>query len=76
MGYVNTFAGIAMVLTVPFLGAIADKTGHLKPWLPSTLAVSVCAFGLWVTPDSLQQGLGLLPVLGALIVMNVAFACA
>ena len=76
VGYVNTFAGIAMALTVPFLGAIADKTGHLKPWLlTSTLAVSVCAFGLWwVTPDSLQQGLGLLPVLGALIVMNVAFA--
>lgn len=76
VGYVNTFAGIAMALTVPFLGAIADKTGHLKPWLlTSTLSVSVCAFGLWwVTPDSLQQGLGLLPVLGALIVMNVAFA--
>lgn len=76
VGYVNTVAGITMALTVPFLGAIADKTGRLKPWLlTTTLAVSICTFGLWwVTPDTLQQGGGLYPVLGALIVMNVAFA--
>ena len=58
VGYVNTVAGIIMALTVPFLGAIADKTGRLKPWLlTTTLVVSACSFALWwVRPDTLQQG--------------------
>ena len=78
VGYVNTTAGVIMALTVPFLGAIADKTGRLKPWLTcSVLVVSIAAFALWsVTPDVLQQGTGLVPILVVLIVMNVAFAYA
>ena len=78
VGYVNTVAGIIMALTVPFLGAIADKTGRLKPWLlTTTLVVSACSFALWwVRPDTLQQGGGLFAVLAALILMNVAFAYA
>ena len=78
VGYVNTVAGIIMALTVPFLGAIADKTGRLKPWLlTTTLVVSACSFALWwVRPDTLQQGGSLFAVLAALILMNVAFAYA
>lgn len=76
IGYVNTFAGVVMALTVPFLGAIADKTGRLKPWLfVSTVMVSCSAFALWwVTPDALNNGVGLTTILGALIFMNVFFA--
>ena len=76
VGYVNTVAGVVMALTVPFLGAIADKAGRLKPWLSVSIAVvAACAFSLWwVTPD--YNGLGLYPILGILILMNVAFAYA
>lgn len=78
VGYVNTVAGVVMALTVPFLGAIADKAGRLKPWLSVSIAVvAACAFSLWwVTPDALTNGLGLYPILGILILMNVAFAYA
>lgn len=78
VGYVNTIAGVAMALTVPFLGAIADKAGRLKPWLSVSIClVALCAFLLWwVTPDALDNGIGLYPILGALILMNIAFAYA
>ena len=62
-------------LTVPFLGAIADKTGRLKPWLLTTaLVVSACSFALWwVRPDTCNRAGGSIwpPDL-----MNVAFAYA
>lgn len=78
VGYVNTIAGVAMALTVPFLGAIADKAGRLKPWLfVSVSVVALCAFALWwVTPDALEGGIGLYPILGVLILMIIAFAYA
>ncbi len=78
VGYVNTAAGVIMALTVPFLGAIADKVGRLKPWLAVAVSVvALCAFLLWwVTPNALDQGMGLMPILGMLIAMNIAFAYA
>ena len=33
IGYLNASAGFAMALTVPFMGAIADKIGRRKPWI-------------------------------------------
>lgn len=78
VGYVNTAAGVIMALTVPFLGAIADKVGRLKPWLAVAVGVVAgCAILLWwVTPNALEQGMGLLPILATLIAMNIAFAYA
>ena len=43
----------------------------------SVSVVALCAFALWwVTPDALEGGIGLYPILGVLILMNIAFAYA
>ena len=44
----QTFAGLAMALTAPFLGAYADESGPRKPWVIgfSLLCIFSC-FGLW-----------------------------
>ena len=56
IGYVQSFSAWLVALTIPFLGAIADKDGRRKPWVIGTaIAISLASIGLWwVTP---QQGL-------------------
>lgn len=46
------WAGWAVLLTVPLLGAAVDRTGPRKPWLAAVLALSVplTASLWWVTP--------------------------
>ena len=58
IGYLNAVAGFIMALTVPFMGAIADKIGRRKPWIVvSHIFLVVTAIALWwVMPDG--QGLG------------------
>ena len=34
------------LLTIPFLGAIADKDGRRKPWVLGTAIMSVASIGL------------------------------
>ncbi len=73
IGYLNAVAGFIMALTVPFMGAIADKIGRRKPWIVvSHIFLVVTAIALWwVMPDG--QGLGLLVTFALLLVMIVAF---
>ena len=46
-------AGLAFALTAPFLGAVADARGGLKPWIFTfTFACALASAGLWlVAPD-------------------------
>lgn len=47
-GYINGIAGLAVALTAPFIGAIADNVGKRKPWvLGAVLVMSPTMFFLW-----------------------------
>lgn len=47
-GWTLGVAGLAVALTAPVFGAIADHTGLLKPWLAAlTLAGALFTAGLW-----------------------------
>lgn len=37
IGYLNAVSGALLALTIPFLGAIADKQGRRKPWIAGTV---------------------------------------
>ena len=73
IGYLNAFAGFLLMLSAPFLGAIADKNGRRKPWVfGSVLVMVVGAMCLWfVLPGG--EGIGIYPALGILLVISVAF---
>lgn len=47
-------AGVAVALTGPLFGAIADQSGRRKPWIATLTAIAVAsAAGMWfVEPDS------------------------
>ncbi len=49
----QTLAGLAIALTAPLLGAIADTSGRKLPWIAALSVVAVvCAASLWIlTPD-------------------------
>lgn len=73
IGYLNASAGLAMALTVPFMGAIADKIGRRKPWIVgSHLVLAATAISLWwVLPGG--QGIGVSGAFAVLFLMIVAF---
>ena len=74
IGYLNAVSGAFLALTVPFLGAIADKHGRRKPWIAGTVAfMGIGACLLWlIKPNAdastLWFGFGLL------LLINIAFA--
>lgn len=66
----QTFAGLFIAFTAPFLGSFADMTGRKRPWFwaLATIAV-VCAASLWgLQPD----GTGLIFALAAFWIGFVA----
>ncbi len=47
-GFATAAAGIIIALTSPFVGAIADATGHRKPWIATFgLLLILGSLGLW-----------------------------
>ena len=74
IGYLNATAGFILMLTAPFLGAIADKNGRRKPWVAATVMVMVVGAGLlwFVLPQG--GGVGIVWALLILLVISVAFA--
>lgn len=74
IGYLNAASGAFLALTVPFLGAIADKHGRRKPWIAGTVSfMAAGAVLLWfikpnADPATLWWGFGLL------LLINIAFA--
>lgn len=74
IGWINTASGVALALTAPFLGAIADKNGRRKPWVAFTvLFMSVGACLLWfVLPGG--QGIGVPATFALLLAISIAFA--
>lgn len=66
-GYAAGFAGLAVALLSPPLGAIADAAGPRKPWIAGLgLIMAVCAFGLWFAEPRVPYGLTLALVLFAI----------
>ena len=74
IGYLNSGVGLLLALTVPFLGAIADKNGRRKPWVAGTVVVmSLCACALWwILPGN--GGLGISLGFCLLFVLAASFA--
>ncbi|WP_111497072.1 MFS transporter [Marinobacter bohaiensis] len=78
-GQIVGISGIAIAILAPILGAIADQSGRLKPWLITFTLVCVTATGmLWfITPQTDQfweaafwVGLGILGAEFAFIFYN------
>jgi UMF1 family MFS transporter len=67
-------AGVAVALSGPLLGAIADQTGRRKPWIAVLTAIGVVATAcLWfVTPDA-TVWMALIPVVIAAFGVEGAF---
>ena len=76
IGYLNASAGAFMALTIPFMGAIADKIGRRKPWIvASHAALAVVAVMLWwILPAGSGIGIGL--GFALLLVLLIAFGYA
>ena len=73
IGYLNASAGAIMALSIPFMGAIADKIGRRKPWIAAShVVLGVTAILLWwVLPT--DGGLGVSVAFVLLLVLLVAF---
>ena len=78
IGYLNAGAGAFMALTIPFLGAIADKIGKRKPWIfGSHILMVVIAISLWwILPAGSSTGVGLELGFGLLLILLIAFGYA
>lgn len=76
IGYLNASAGFFMALTIPFMGAIADKIGKRKPWLlTSHLVLGIAAVCLWwILPGG--EGLGVNLGFYLLLLLLIAFGYA
>ena len=76
IGYLNAAAGFFMAMTIPFVGAIADKIGRRKPWIVvSHATMGVTAIALWwILPAG--GGLGIELGFAVLLVMLIAFGYA
>ena len=74
IGYLNAAAGAFLAMTIPFLGAIADKQGRRKPWIAGTVIfMGVGACLLWfIKPNA--AGMTLWLGFGLLLLINIAFA--
>ena len=54
---IQTYAGLIMAVSAPFLGAYADASGPRKPWVIgfSTLCIAACA-ALWLAEPNADPG--------------------
>lgn len=70
---IQGYAGLAVAVAAPFLGAIADAGGRRKPWVGFfALLLMVCTAGLWFGRPG-GEGLGLFGI-GALVALaNLAY---
>jgi len=67
VGALNASAGLFMALTVPFMGAIADKIGRRKPWIVvSYFVMGAAGIGLWWI---LPAGAGLSVTQGSVLIL-------
>ncbi|MBA3896230.1 MAG: MFS transporter [Sphingomonadaceae bacterium] len=68
------YAGWAVMLTAPLLGATVDRMGPRKPWLAATVAMMVPLLALlwWAKPG--EDGLSLPLVIAILATLGVLFA--
>ena len=73
IGYLNASAGFFMALTIPFMGAIADKIGRRKPWIAAShVILAVVAILIWwILPGGAGLGVGV--GFALLLVLLIAF---
>ena len=76
IGYLNASAGAFMALTIPFMGAIADKIGRRKPWIVTSHAAlaAVAILLWWILPAGAGLGIGV--GFALLLVLLIAFGYA
>lgn len=68
-GWTIAAGGLAVALSAPFLGAIADRTGARKPWIAAfSLPYLVGCFGLWLAAPGVAP---LWPVLGLFLLAYI-----
>jgi UMF1 family MFS transporter len=67
-------SGVLVAVTAPFVGAVADRSGRLKPWLAAlTLAAALFTAGLWfVRPTESDVLLALVLVALANVAVELA----
>jgi len=72
-GYINGFAGAAIAILAPFLGAIADLGGSRKPWIMAFTALMVPAMViLWFAlPEN--GGIGIWGVTISIVTITIAY---
>ena len=74
-GYATAAAGLVIAISAPILGAIADATGHRKPWI---LAFSVPFVGacwlLWFTEPGSSHAVSVALVAFAIATLCIEFA--
>lgn len=72
--YTAAGAGLALALLGPILGAIADRTGRLKPWLAGLVAITALStLGLWFArPDESYIALTLVLVAISMVGFEVS----
>ncbi|MDP1834886.1 MAG: MFS transporter [Chlamydiales bacterium] len=70
-GFTASIAGIFVALGSPFLGAIADHSGHRKKWVIALTIICVIATGLlWTIKPSPEYVTGALVLVGIAIIAS------
>ncbi|MGD1933159.1 MAG: MFS transporter [Candidatus Phaeomarinobacter sp.] len=72
-GYINGFAGAAIAILAPFLGAIADLGGTRKPWIIAfTLIMVPAMIALWFALPG-DGGIGIWGVAICIVTITIAY---
>lgn len=72
----QTWAGVALALTAPFLGACADESGARKPWvlLSSLVCAGACALLWFALPDGAALSPGAVVALVVVAIIGAEYA--
>lgn len=74
-GFAAAAAGIAIALTSPFIGAVADATGPRKPWIAAFGVLLVLgSIGLWFGKPGDQSAIFFVLVCFAVLTIGMEFA--
>src|ERR1700755_2907199 len=70
---IQGYAGLAVAVTAPFLGAIADAGGRRKPWVAFfAILLMLCTAALWFGRPG-GEGLGLAGIGAVIALANLAY---
>ncbi len=74
-GYATAAAGLAIALLAPVLGAVADATGHRKPWIFAfSIPFILACWALWYTEPGSASAVPLALIAFAIATLAIEFA--